>query len=133
MKFVMNNSGSPLSFKGSDKVFDNRTATCIEDEEYDALMANSSLFANGVEEGILIVSDEMRMDWLSAPEQINVLSRKNNELAIKKNSLEKENVKLKAEKSKLEKELEELKVLAKKLEEEIKAVEEKKAKKKESK
>lgn len=126
MKFVMNNTGSPLSFRGSNKVFDNRTATCIENDEYETLMKESSLFANGVEEGLLIVSDEMRMDWLSAPEQINVLSKKNNELAVKNNELEKRN-------RKLEKEIEELKALADKLKSETNAVEDKKARKSEKK
>lgn len=108
MKFIRNNDISPLKFKGCDKVFKANFATVVEDEEYENLKKNSSIFNDMVAKELLVISDEMRMDWLPTEEQLTEANRINMELSVRNANLEEQIKKKDKEIDKLVKKLEKL-------------------------
>ena len=95
--FVYNASDSPLQFRGSDTIFGIGTAKIVGEEELARIRKESALFKDCEKKGLIIVSDEMKMEWLPLSEQLTLLNKKNLELELdnkrladKVNSLTKE-------------------------------------------
>lgn len=87
MKFVLNNDISPLSFRGCEKVFQPHRATILEDTELEMLKGGSVMFRDYLDKGKLVVSDEMRTEWLPIEEQLTEANRMNIKLVAENKEL----------------------------------------------